>query len=42
VAHFKCPRAVSFVEALPRTATGKIQKNLLREKFWQGREKRVG
>ncbi len=42
LAHFKCPRVVSFVDALPRTATGKIQKNLLREKFWQGREKRVG
>ncbi len=42
MAHFKCPRAVSFVEMLPRTATGKIQKNLLREKYWQGREKRVG
>jgi fatty-acyl-CoA synthase len=41
MAHFKCPRAVSFVDALPRTATGKIQKNLLREKYWQGRGKRV-
>jgi fatty-acyl-CoA synthase len=41
MAHFKCPKAVSFVDALPRTATGKIQKNLLREKYWQGREKRV-
>lgn len=42
MAHFKCPRAVSFVDALPRTATGKIQKNQLRDKYWQGREKRVG
>ncbi|MCI0335970.1 MAG: long-chain-fatty-acid--CoA ligase [Acidobacteria bacterium] len=41
MAHFKCPRAVSFIEALPRTATGKIQKNVLRDKYWQGREKRV-
>ncbi|MEP7274030.1 MAG: long-chain-fatty-acid--CoA ligase [Acidobacteriota bacterium] len=41
LAHFKCPRAVTFVDALPRTATGKIQKNLLRDKFWQGRGKRV-
>ncbi len=41
MAHFKCPRAVSFVDALPRTATGKIQKNVLREKYWQGRGKRV-
>jgi fatty-acyl-CoA synthase len=42
MAHFKCPRVVSFTDALPRTATGKIQKNLLREKYWQGRGKRVG
>ena len=41
MAHFKCPRAVSFIDALPRTATGKIQKNLLRERYWQGRGKRV-
>ncbi|HEY7182886.1 MAG TPA: long-chain-fatty-acid--CoA ligase [Blastocatellia bacterium] len=41
LAHFKCPRMVSFTDALPRTATGKIQKNLLREKYWQGRGKRV-
>ncbi len=42
MAHFKCPRVVSFTDSLPRTATGKIQKNLLREKYWQGRGKRVG
>ncbi len=41
MAHFKCPRAVSFVDALPRTATGKIQKNVMRDQYWQGREKRV-
>ena len=41
MAHFKCPRSVSFIDALPRTTTGKIQKNLLRDKFWQGRGKRV-
>ncbi|HKQ78268.1 MAG TPA: long-chain-fatty-acid--CoA ligase [Blastocatellia bacterium] len=41
MAHFKCPKSVSFIDALPRTATGKIQKNLLREKYWQGRGKWV-
>ena len=41
MAHFKCPKSVSFIDALPRTATGKIQKNVLREKYWQGRGKRV-
>lgn len=41
MAHFKCPKSISFIDALPRTATGKIQKNLLRDQFWQGRGKRV-
>ncbi|MGE0102427.1 MAG: long-chain-fatty-acid--CoA ligase [Blastocatellales bacterium] len=41
MAHFKCPKSIVFVEALPRTATGKIQKNVLRDKFWEGRGKRV-
>jgi fatty-acyl-CoA synthase len=41
MAHFKCPKRVSFIESLPRTATGKIQKNQLRDRFWQGREKKV-
>jgi len=41
MAHFKCPRVVSFVDALPRTATGKIQKNVMRDQYWQGRGKRV-
>jgi fatty-acyl-CoA synthase len=42
LAHFKCPTSVELVAALPRTATGKLQKYLLRERFWQGRERRVG
>jgi fatty-acyl-CoA synthase len=42
LAHFKCPKRVDFIEALPRTATGKIQKNLLRERFWKDQSKKVG
>ncbi|MBI4904695.1 MAG: long-chain-fatty-acid--CoA ligase [Acidobacteria bacterium] len=38
--HFKCPKKVEF-GALPKTATGKIRKNELREKDWAGRGKRV-
>ena len=30
LAHFKVPRAFHFVDALPKTATGKIQKYVLR------------
>ncbi len=40
LAHFKCPVAVSFGD-LPKTSTGKIQKYVLREREWQGREKRI-
>jgi acyl-CoA synthetase (AMP-forming)/AMP-acid ligase II len=32
MAHFKCPVGVTFVDALPRTASGKLQKVKLREK----------
>ncbi len=40
LAHFKCPAAVEFGD-LPKTSTGKIQKFVLREKEWAGREKRI-
>jgi fatty-acyl-CoA synthase len=36
MAHFKCPTSVDFIEALPRTVTGKLQKFRLREQYWQG------
>jgi acyl-CoA synthetase (AMP-forming)/AMP-acid ligase II len=41
LAGYKCPKRVEFVESLPRTATGKLQKFKLRETFWQGRERQV-
>lgn len=40
MAHFKCPKHVEFGE-LPKTATGKIQKFVLREREWSGRTKRI-
>jgi fatty-acyl-CoA synthase len=42
LAHYKCPKRIDFIDVLPRTATGKIQKNLLRERFWKGKTKHVG
>jgi fatty-acyl-CoA synthase len=42
LAHFKCPTSVEFVESLPRTATGKLQKFVIREAYWKGVERRVG
>jgi fatty-acyl-CoA synthase len=40
LAHFKAPDAVEF-GPLPKTSTGKVQKYVLREREWRGREKRV-
>jgi fatty-acyl-CoA synthase len=40
IAHFKAPKYVEFGE-LPKTATGKIQKYVLREREWRGYEKRI-
>ena len=37
---FKCPAAVEFTE-LPKTSTGKIQKFVLRDKEWSGRDRRI-
>jgi long-chain acyl-CoA synthetase len=31
--HFKCPTSVDFVDALPKGGTGKLQKNVLRERY---------
>ena len=39
---FQCPRTVSFVETLPRTATGKVLKRTLREAYWSGQARQVG
>jgi fatty-acyl-CoA synthase len=39
IARFKAPDEVEFVDELPKTSTGKIQKYVLRERVWAGREK---
>lgn len=41
LAHFKCPRSVDFADQLPRNATGKVLKAVLREPYWAGRDRRV-
>jgi fatty-acyl-CoA synthase len=38
----KTPKSVDFVEDLPRNSSGKILKRVLREKYWEGRDRRVG
>lgn len=41
LAHFKCPTSVELRDALTRTATGKLQKFLLRAPYWEGRTRQV-
>jgi len=41
LAHFKCPDTVEF-GPLPKTSTGKVQKYVLREGEWAGRDSRIG
>lgn len=41
IAAFKVPRSIDFVDTLPRTPSGKVQKVKLREPYWEGRDRRV-
>jgi long-chain acyl-CoA synthetase len=41
LARFKCPTSVDVVDALPHTATGKVVKPVLRERYWQGHDRRI-
>ena len=41
LAGFKCPKSVSWVDALPRNPSGKILKKDLRAPFWEGRTRKV-
>jgi acyl-CoA synthetase (AMP-forming)/AMP-acid ligase II len=41
LAHFKCPRSVQIVAALPRNPTGKILKRDLRAKAWEGHDRSI-
>ena len=41
VAKYKVPRAVDFVETLPRNEAGKIQRNKVRGPYWEGRARAI-
>ena len=41
MAHYKVPRSIEFMDQLPRYPTGKLYKRLLRDKYWQGQERKV-
>ena len=43
LASYKVPRSIEFIAGeLPKGGTGKILKKQLRERYWQGRERRIG
>ncbi len=41
IAHFKCPTSVDFIDELPRNASGKVLKRVLRQKYWEGQDRDV-
>ena len=41
IAGFKAPGSVDFAQALPRNASGKLLKRVLREPYWRGEGRQV-
>jgi long-chain acyl-CoA synthetase len=41
IASYKKPKSVDFVDELPRSPTGKVLKKILREIYWQGKERKI-
>lgn len=41
LARFKCPKEIVFDSALPQTGTGKLLRNQVRQRFWQGRDRAI-
>ena len=42
LAGFKVPRHFEFIDEIPRNASGKVLKKVVREPYWKGIERRVG
>jgi acyl-CoA synthetase (AMP-forming)/AMP-acid ligase II len=43
VAPYKVPKSFDFVmDELPKTSTGKVQRRLIRDRYWTGRARKVG
>jgi long-chain acyl-CoA synthetase len=41
LARYKCPRSVDFDAALPRLPTGKLLKRKIRDRYWEGRDRKI-
>ena len=41
IAHYKCPKSIDFLPALPRNPSGKLLKYQLRKPYWEGLARKV-
>jgi long-chain acyl-CoA synthetase len=41
LAAYKVPRSIDFEDRLPRHPTGKLQIRLLRDRYWQGKDRSI-
>ena len=41
LARFKAPKSVEFVDVIPKNPAGKIMKRELRQKYWEGAERKI-
>lgn len=41
LASYKKPRSIEFLNTLPKNPTGKVVRRILREPYWQGRERKI-
>jgi acyl-CoA synthetase (AMP-forming)/AMP-acid ligase II len=41
LAHYKCPRTVDIIGAIPRNPSGKVLKRTLRAPYWGGRDRQI-
>ena len=38
---YKRPKRIEFHDSIPRTAYGKMDKKIVRKKYWEGRERMI-
>jgi len=41
LAGYQVPRAIDVVDELPRTETGKLARRAVRDRYWEGRARRI-